>query len=411
MQYPFVAVFFILGILVTRLFAPREHATRFLWLYVAAFAVRLFVHVVFLRSELLEYGGDNWNYEGLAYRIASDWRLTGIRFMTESDIPSLHGVAVPCNMFALLAFATNGEPIPVAATAMIAVIAFILCLVIYKFSMLMGADDKSALRLFVITALGPSFVIHTSDMYKDGLNALLVVGALYIAVDVAKRFSPSKLVLLGPVLWMLWHVRPYMVLMCALPIVLGLIGLKRVLSVRGALVTMIALLVALVVLESGGERGAVDYAQETFDSATSQTVREANAEGNSGVTFDDGGKAWGALAPKLAYTLFSPFPWSSGTLVFQLGKLETFLWYYLLYSAVRGLGFLWKNSREELLLLAMFLVPATLAYATSMSNVGLIFRQRMPIVIVTSILSSVVWTHLPGGARANPALPPRRATA
>jgi hypothetical protein len=46
-----------------------------------------------------------------------------------------------------------------------------------------------------------------------------------------------------------------------------------------------------------------------------------------------------------------------------------------------------------LLLIALFVVPSTLAYATSMSNIGLMFRQRMPITIVVSLLSALMWTR------------------
>jgi hypothetical protein len=171
---------------------------------------------------------------------------------------------------------------------------------------------------------------------------------------------------------------------------------------------LLALVGALIVV--GGEEGkpeALEIAEQQFERGSSAEVREENALGGSGVTFDDGGRAWGALGPKLVYTVFAPFPWAGGSVAFQLGKIETMLWYYLLYCALRGLPWFWKNDRETLLLVGLFVIPSTLAYATSMSNIGLMFRQRMPITIMVSMLSAVVWTR---GAVPGAAAPVRRLT-
>lgn len=370
------------------------HAKKIIPLIFIAFVARILVHLVVLRGGMLHYGGDQHTYEGNALQIASIWRVDGIHFVTANELPNMRSVAVPCNLFAVFIYLCDG-PAPLACTGAIAVVAVGLALIVYHFAQLIGASADASFRLFVLTLFGPSFVLHTSDMFKDGINAILVVGSLYLAVGIAKRFSLLRLMLVVPCLWLLWYVRPYMVFMTALPLGLAIIGLRRALSIQGALLLSVALIGGLVYFESGEADEALANAQEQFDTATSSTVRDANAEGGSGVTFDDGGKVWGALGPKLAYTVLSPFPWAAGSAAFQLGKLETFIWYWLLWTALRGLKWLWRNERETLLLLSMFIVPATLAYATSMSNVGLIFRQRMPIVIVTSLLSAVVWTHQP----------------
>lgn len=392
MQFLIVAAFLGALVALVRINFDEVLAGKLLPYFVLGFVARLVVHVVALRSGLLEYGGDSTVYEDTAHMVAAMWRSNGISFVTDADLPILKSVAVPINIFALIEFICGGTA-TIACTAFVALVACSLCIVIFRFARLIGADDPSASRLLLITLFGPSFVIHTSDMYKDGINAFLVVTALYLAVRVAKELSIVRIIAILPLLWCLWYVRPYMVFMCALPLALAVIGLKRALSVWSVSLILLALVAGLVLSADQERPDALAYAEEQFDRGSSVTTREDNAQGGSGVTFDDGGNAWGALGPKLVYTVLSPFPWSSGSVAFQLGKIETMLWYYLLYCALKGLPWYWKNDRETLLLIGLFVVPATLAYATSMSNIGLIFRQRMPITIMVSLLSAVVWTR------------------
>jgi hypothetical protein len=390
-----VIVLLMLGALigVMRINFDQAIFSKLLPFFVVAFFGRLIIHVAVLRSGLLNYGGDCVTYEELGQIVASIWRIDGFSFVTEGENPALHSVAVPVNIFAFIQYVC-GSNATLACTSFVAFVAGALCVVVFRFSQLIGADDGAATRLTLLTLFGPSFIIHTSDTYKDGINAFLVVTALYVAVRVAQKVSFISVIAVSPLLWCLWYVRPYMVFMCALPLALGVIGIKRALSVWSVSLMVLALVGGLILSGAdGGRPEALDIAQEQFDRASSTAVREDAAQGGSGVTFDDGGNAWGALGPKILYTLLSPFPWASGSVAFQLGKIETMLWYYLLYCAIRGLPWFWKNDRQTLFLIGLFVIPSTLAYATSMANVGLIFRQRMPITIMVSLLSSVVWTR------------------
>ncbi|GIH24022.1 hypothetical protein Aph01nite_23320 [Acrocarpospora phusangensis] len=364
---------------------PGRVAARALPVLLVALAVRLLVHVLVIRTDLLGYGGDNLTYEAWAGEIAQYWSLSDFHFITAAEMSRLHAVAVPCNLFALVMMVCGG-PAPLACTAVVGLVACALCVVLYRAARLVGADERAAFRLLVLTAYMPSFLFHTSDTFKDGINAFLVVSCLYLILSYLRRFDVRKLLLLAPLLWALWHVRPYMVFMCALPLAVGLLRSKWVMGV-GA----VAAVAALLMLQDL----PLDVMREQLDRGQSAMVRGANAAGGSGVVFADGGDPWAALGPKVLYTVFSPFPWADGSLVFQLGKIETLIWYVLLVMAAIGARRLWRRDPRLLLILALFLLPATLAYATTMANVGLILRQRMPIVMVTTLLSALAWTKLP----------------
>ena len=125
--------------------------------------------------------------------------------------------------------------------------------------------------------------------------------------------------------------------------------------------------------------------------------------------FDDGGNPFAALGPKVAYTLLSPFPWQSGSFALQVGKIDALLWYYLLYRSVLSVRMMWKSDRALLLMFFAFLVPSTIAYATTMANIGLIVRQRIPIVMVGALLGMLSWRREPRASVNAPALAPAHA--
>ncbi|MER5422721.1 hypothetical protein [Streptosporangium roseum] len=388
MEYLIVAAAAVVLVVLVRANLGAAVARRVLPVLLAAFVVRLVVHVLVMRSGVIDYGGDNLGYEERAVGIVEYWRREGFQFVTADEIDTLTSVAVPCQVFAVVIYLCGGLA-PFACTAIVALLACALCIVIYRLARLVGADERSAFLLLVVTAFMPAFLLHTSDTYKDGFNAFLVVTSIGLGVSLSRRFDLHRLLMLVPLLWALWYVRPYMVFMCAVPLILGLVGLKSVFSPRRMLVFAMLLVSAVFVYGDA----PMEAAQEQLENGQSAAVRRANGDGRSGVAFEDDGDPWNALGSKVLYTLLSPFPWTEGDLILHLGKIDVLIWYFLLYSAVRGGRRLWRRDRATLLILMSFIIPGTIVYASTMANIGLIFRQRIPIVLVTSVLAAVAWTR------------------
>ncbi|WP_113701583.1 hypothetical protein [Nonomuraea lactucae] len=396
MEYIIVAAAAVSLMLLVRACFDTETAWRVFPVLAMAFLTRLVIHVLFLRSGSLGYGGDNLGYELTAMEIVDFWKSEGFQLVSTEEVNSLYSASVPCHVFALVIYACGGFA-PLACTSLVALLACALCIVMYKFARLIGAEERPAFRLLVLVAFIPAFLVHTSDMFKDGFNAFLVVACLGLAASNVQRFDIRKVLLLAPLLWALWHVRPYMVFMCAIPLLLGIVNPRHVLSLRLVAISVAALVCAAVFVEDITASSPALMVTEELEHGQAENVRRSNASDDSGIEFDDGGNAWSNLAPKLLYTLLSPFPWMGGSMALQFGKLEALLLYYLLYCAGRGVRRLWHSDRRMLLLLLLFIVPGTIAYATTVANIGLIFRQRIPIVLIISLLSAVSWNRLPEG--------------
>ncbi|WP_030923465.1 hypothetical protein [Streptosporangium amethystogenes] len=392
MEYLIVAAAAVVLVFLVRANLGAAVARRVLPVLLAAFVVRLVVHVLVMRSGVIDYGGDNLGYEGRAVGIVEYWRQEGFQFVTADEIDTLTSVAVPCQVFAIVIYLCGGLA-PLACTAIVALLACALCIVIYRLARFVGADERSAFLVLVVTAFMPAFLLHTSDTYKDGFNAFLVVTSIGLGVSLSRRFDLHRLLMLVPLLWALWYVRPYMVFMCAVPLILGLVGLKSVFSPQRMLVFAMLLVSAVFVFGGVYGEAQIEAAQEQLENGQSAAVRRANGDGRSGVVFEDGGDPWNALGSKVLYTLLSPFPWTEGGLILHLGKIDVLIWYFLLYSAARGCRRLWRRDRTTLLILMSFIIPGTIVYASTMANIGLIFRQRIPIVLVTSVLAAVAWSR------------------
>lgn len=398
MIMPFVVT---LGLLLIPMGSSLAQGTRqrqFIGILLFSYILRLFIFMFISREvSFFSHGTvvcDSGIYEYMARSVINVWHQEGLQWITDDNIvPGIRKIALPVHLIAIALWPFDGND-PFPAVAVVAFLACISGIVVYKFALSVGSSESAAFRAFLLTMFGPSFLYHTSDTYKDGINALFVLLAVYFSSEVSRKFS--ILTIIGAIgsLVGIYFVRPYMVVACALPLLLGLIGIRSKISMR----TVMAILgLSVITLASTGALIAqtefVNETAETFEQATSRNVIEGNADGGSGVTFDDGGNPFAALPQKILYTLLSPFPWMSGSLGLQLGKIETALFYYFLWSSYMALRKTPAGKRGTLFLLLSFVLPTTLAYATTMANIGLIVRQRMPIVMVTCVMASLYWTH------------------
>jgi len=395
------AVFVILfaGVLVGVLYATRELGTGFGAFLLGSFVVRLLLHFVTRNVAFFSHdlGGDALTYEYFAQWISEQWTIHGIKFMTAADNELIGATSLPPNLFATIVHLNGGERAPVACTALVALATCITALNFFRIAMELGAERRIASGIAIALFTSPALLFYTSDMYKDGIVLMLVLGATGSAIRVSRKFSLTHLVIGVVCLVALWFVRYYLVFLSVLPVLVGYMGFgskgywRPVLSVLaiGAFTAFIA----------RGEQGdalrvTIDG---TFTTATDKNVLDANATGGSGVALGGG---IGSLPIRLVYTLFAPFPWTGGSMGLHLGKVDTLLLGFLLYRATLATRKLWRKDPSTLASLLAFVVPCTVAYAFTMANMGLMLRQRLPIVTVVALLAVLSWPSRQELARA-----------
>jgi hypothetical protein len=363
-------------------------------IYMAAYALRMMFQLFGRELPIFSYGASGndaeW-YEMLAYVVSRMWAFDGIRYMTSDDLPMIGPTSLPPNLFALIMY-VDSDRSRFGCVAIIAILACLTCLNMYRLAVEFGADRRVAFWIMAGVLYGPGYFYLTSDMYKDGMVAFCVTLGLSCSMRLARRFSTYDLAIGVLALFTLWFVRYYLIFLVSAPLLIGLVGVRSKTIVRPFIMTVaIVCATALIGTTSRVADRMQEQARVTFDSATDANSRGWNAQGGSGVAFDDAGSPYGAIGAKLAYTLFSPFPWQGGSIALQIGKVDALYWYYLCYRIWLASKRLWLNDRRLLLMFFSFLVPITFAYALTVSNIGLIVRQRMPIVLAGALLATLSW--------------------
>lgn len=379
---------------------PSSRNTVMPWVLLGGYALRILISLGVRNVGFFAHGvgGDSQLYEDYAKLIVRIWERTSVHYVGADELPMLGATTLPSNIFALIYY-VGGSFAGIGCVAVIAVAVALLFLNIHSLAIENGANPRDATTLSVLLYFSPVVLFYTSDTFKDGLVASLTFGALASAVRLSRKFSIVHATIGLLSLWALWHVRFYLVFVTVLPLIVGFVGLSSSSFSRQLLVALGLLVVVLGIAASTDIlQHATEQATQTFEQGTARNALQANAGGGSGVEFDDGGQAFGALGPKLAYTLLSPFPWAGGSLGFQIGKVDAFIWYYLLYRTYRSIRAAEGAQRTFILMLATFLIPCTVMYATSVSNVGLIVRQRMIIVLTTSVIAMLASARRPAEA-------------
>jgi hypothetical protein len=381
----------LLALLVAVLRRNRE-PQLVLSLIVGAYAVRMVLQSFLRDLPVFSYGsgGDCLFYERMANDFARIWSYRGVEFYTSEEVFAVGNAALPINLFALVIYLNGGET-RAGCTSLVAACSVLACYQIYRMAVDLGAAQDRAARALGVLLFLPGFLYYSADMYKDGIVLFFVVTALTSSFRLASRFSLFQALLSCGSLLGLWYVRHYLVFLTVAPLIVGLIGLGKGSLVRQISLGSVAALAMFWVARSSFGEGAFSEMQSTFDRASDATTRQWNQLGSSGVSFDDGGQAFGAIHLKILYTLFSPFPWQGGSFAMQMGKIDTLVWYYFFARSLTSARRLWASDRSLLLMFLIFLAPLTVAYATTMANIGLILRQRIPIVFVGAMLGMLSW--------------------
>lgn len=418
MGYIIIPISLALVILFIQVGIERKHQQRLMTLMVGSFFLRIALFVFVVRTFSFfshgAVGGDSVAYELWSGYIADYWRRHQLEWVTAEMMPEVGQTALICNAFAFINY-LHGSPLIVAYTSLAAMTACLTGLEVFRAARELGASERGANIAMMLVMFSPAFIFHTSDCYKDGFVAYFTVATFTASLSLSRKFSVPKLAYLLLMTVCLWNVRFYMVFMCSLPIVVGLLGFKSKSTIR-RVISLFAVGAFVAVAFYGGlaRSSAFNRAVETYELSHDSNSTQYNAMGGSGVTFNDGGNPFGSIGLKLAYTVGSPFLWQGGSFGLQVGKLDVLIFYYFIYRAYLAGRRMVSRQREELVQFLVFLVPATVAYATTMANVGLILRQRIPLVVITGIFAALSWPErkpLPASSAAakKPAALPLRA--
>ncbi len=409
--------------LIAKRVAVGQDARLVTWVATGGYALRIGVSLLVRQVSFFSHegAGDSQQYEDFCWYLVAYWHRTGVHWIDPAEAARVFDsgtiLSAPgfVQLFGLIQY-FDGDKTRLGMVAINALLASMTFVVTHRFALEVGSRPKAARILSLCFFFSPAFFFYTADSYKDPWVIAFGVGCLYGAYLICDRGVRRGLLLFVGSAAALWFVRRYLVYMLLVPLGAAIVlrltkrGKNRVLAVTlGLLVGIVALVVVPPMLKDAGET-----ATATYETAIATNTRAWNERGGSGIDFEDGGDPYAKLAPKLLYTLFSPFPWMTGSAGFQIGKLDALLMTATIFFAARALVRRWRDKKREIILILSFVLPASFAYSLTMANIGLIVRQRLVIEIGFLVLGSLsfvataarrripVARRLPAGLAARP---------
>jgi hypothetical protein len=371
---------------------PAWRDRRALFLVLAGYATRLVLSSIVREFPFFSYGsgGDSNGYELVGNMIARLWSFSGVHYVTSTELPNLAESTLPFNLFAAVSYLNDGST-HIGCVAVVAAIGCATALNIYCIAHEIGCRDTVARWMLGTITFLPTFVFYTSDTHKDGLVAFFMFGVFGSAIRLARRLSFAQLAVGVASLGALWFTRYYLVFIMWVPLAVGLLGARAKSVMR---VTAIGIFIAVGAIASVAYSTTLSRASETATDAFVQGTAEDSVAysakvAGSGTVITGSGPS--AIAQKVAYSLFAPFPWQSGSIGLQMSKVEMILWYYFAYRSVKAIRLMLLRRRSDLLLFALFIVPTMAAYTLGFSNIGLALRERMNVVLAVMLLASFSW--------------------
>jgi hypothetical protein len=389
--------------LIAAVYFARELSTGFGAYLIGSYIARIVIHFVSTNVQFFhhEIAGDARIYEWLATWIATQWEISGVQYMTAHENPHIGPTDLPPNIFAIFIYLAGGQSARIACTSLVVLITCLTALYLHRLAIELGAARRTASGVTMVLFGMPGVLYYSSDMYKDPLVLGFTVAAVGSAIRVSRKFSLLHAGIGVVALLALWHVRFYMVFLAILPIVVGYMGFGSGSWLRPAISAVLVGVALWALAGSQGGAEASSTVEATFDFATGRKgdTGVGNAYGGSAVELD---KGVGSIPIRVIYTLFSPFPWQGGTIGLHLGKVDALILTFLIYRAVRATKLLAKVDRATLLSLLAYIMPTTLAYSLTMANIGLMLRQRIPVVVMIGLLAMFSWPLATRRATAKP---------
>lgn len=367
-------------------------------LAVFGYALRLAITSVMREVSFFSHegGGDAGQYQYFSWYLVSYWERAGIHWIDNAEARNIYDSgtigSAPgfVHLYALIQY-VDGDRTRLGMVGVNAMLACLTFTLLHRFATELGSRPKPALWISVAFFFSPAFLFYSSDSYKDPWVIAYGLTCLYgCFVFLSQSVRRGLIVFFAGALCM-WFTRRYVLYMLTLTmgvaIVLRLVqrGKNRAIAISlGLFLAVVAAVVLPPLLKDFGEA-----AMKTYETAIATNTRDWNERGGSGIDFDDGGDPYARIGPKLAYTLFSPFPWMSGSTGFHIGKIDALLMTFAIVRTALTVVRRWSDKRKEIVLLLAFIAPASFVYSLTMANIGLILRQRLVVEVAFLVLGSL----------------------
>lgn len=369
----------------------KRFIMKLFWIGVA---VRIAI-AVFLRysGNVGYFGPDSITYEWRGWEIANYWR--GTRSAVYSTVYSagvtgvgtrvvyyyLHGV-----IYYIFGFR------PILPQIVNCFVGAFLVFPIYDIGNRLF-DRKTARLASRIVMFFPSLVMWSTVNVRDMFIPLICAVILLNVLLLKEKKSLGSLLRIVILLFIMLNVRGYMVHIILLSIMLGIFFPTRRRFFTASVLIFLFIITLRIAMPSSFQTQGITKVDEQL--AVMQQVRQGRGVGGRTTVMEEtdistAEGAFNALPAALFYTVFAPFPWKLGSSLQNFTIPEMFLYYYLLFFAVRGMLLCYKKCLAKHSVLIAFILIGTILHALASNNIGTSYRMRaqiLPFIFLYSAFS------------------------
>ncbi len=373
---------------------PARHTPFLVYLYWGTLLVRAALGAAIYNTGYIAYfGGDAVTYDVFGWTLAQYWSGQlhyGSWIVTHINRLGLNGMYYwVAGIYTLIGHS------PATAAAIQCVLTSFTPLLVYRICFRIYGSVKAARYSALLAAFLPSMVIWSCLLMKDPLVVLLVCITVLCTLKVQQELRFWYLLPGALAMILIFPFRGYVFYFVLLAVVgtflLARFGKGASTAAYLARIAGLALVAALL-FAFGFDEIAKQQINARLLSQIQVSRMDLATRASTGFEADaDVSTLEGAVRflPKgLAYLLFAPFPWQTGSTRMMLALPETLLWYTLFPFCIVGMIYTARRHLRGALIIFLFVIQLTCFYAVFVGNSGTAHRQRTQVYVFYLIFTS-----------------------
>ncbi len=249
-------------------------------------------------------------------------------------------------------------------------------------------NKESARYSALVVAILPSIILWSSMPLKDVYSQFFISSIIHLTLRIKNRLRISNLLLILVLIALVGFVRPYLIIIVLMAIAATFIPVRKETFIRNAIVIAVFAMAFAIFSSSYEAKQVPKYGKKSSGTLQElQQTRQGFYQGGSKILghLDIANPVNAIIYSPLLLAVFflAPFPWQlSGSILHNLATMESLVWYYFLYYAIKGIIASLKQGKFDVLPVLVMIGVLSIAYALAISNLGAAYRFRAQVSVL-----------------------------